>query len=523
MPPPSRVTSSSALADLVHETNMSPAVSRRSTLQSSAETLLSSEPASSLPTPRLGHDDLPHLPLPNDILASRATPVHPLTVPDDGTHLCMATSNKTTEMKRQRTSEWVVDNSGPVQARSASPTETRRPRAYISLSSESLLAPLRRDGPSFEIDRFGYGRIENDGLPRWGGIPGGGPHHPSSSFGSSAIPHGPVPTASLQPTQRNSPPTDLRRLFIAPPPAMVSEGPQRGPIRRTTRACDWCKFKKLKCENENSVQEDGTRKSCIRCAMTEGAVCVYTGIQLKRGPRAGTSRADPETTLDPTTHSDLEGRRMSAGSMTSTDTSPVVTPDDGPIALPLLPPRIIRSNTLQGHRPPPPAHRSASDYGHKPIYTHQAGGLSSSTTPHSRASWAADSHAASYAPPPLTKYPHQPSVSGQRGMASHFGQSREIASLPLRRHDPVRSQPNQVQGRATSYQDDLRLPPIIQSQSEARQSHLTAHSASTGQSRTDVDRRESLFAGRMLPPLPLGTSSLQERRQGSRFSSWPPM
>jgi len=214
---------------------------------------------------------------------------------------------------------------------------------------------------------------------------------------------------------------------------------------------------------------------------------------------------------------------MSAGSMTSTDTSPVVTPDDGPIALPLLPPRIIRSNTLQGHRPPPPAHRSASDYGHKPIYTHQAGGLSSSTAPHSRASWAADSHAASYAPPPLTKYPHQPSVSGQRGMASHFGQSREIASLPLRRHDPVRSQPNQVQGRATSYQDDLRLPPIIQSQSEARQSHFTAHSTSTGQSRTDVDRRESLFAGRMLPPLPLGSSSLQERRQGSRFSSWPPM
>jgi hypothetical protein len=72
-------------------------------------------------------------------------------------------------------------------------------------------------------------------------------------------------------------------------PAYMAMGPfdggmgARGPISRTTKACDACRSRKVRCDAGGMPGATGT---CSRCRES-GRVCVYTATQKKRGPTPG--------------------------------------------------------------------------------------------------------------------------------------------------------------------------------------------------------------------------------------------
>ncbi|RSH87638.1 uncharacterized protein EHS24_000151 [Apiotrichum porosum] len=68
----------------------------------------------------------------------------------------------------------------------------------------------------------------------------------------------------------------------------------RAPISRTTKACDACRARKVRCDAGGHPGSTGT---CSRCRES-GRVCVYTATQKKRGPcpgRPATSRVATST------------------------------------------------------------------------------------------------------------------------------------------------------------------------------------------------------------------------------------
>ncbi|WVQ95609.1 hypothetical protein IAU59_002707 [Kwoniella sp. CBS 9459] len=93
----------------------------------------------------------------------------------------------------------------------------------------------------------------------------------------------------------------------------------RAPISRTTKACNACRNRKVRCDAGG-----GEMGPCSRCRES-GVQCVYTGVQKKRGPCPGTARPSISKPRRPSTQSQsAASHRSSVGSIQSY----VVTPTD---------------------------------------------------------------------------------------------------------------------------------------------------------------------------------------------------
>lgn len=64
----------------------------------------------------------------------------------------------------------------------------------------------------------------------------------------------------------------------------------RAPISRTTKACNACRSRKVRCDAGGS--SSGDVGVCSRCREA-GIECAYSGLQKKRGPLPGTARPPP--------------------------------------------------------------------------------------------------------------------------------------------------------------------------------------------------------------------------------------
>jgi hypothetical protein len=69
-----------------------------------------------------------------------------------------------------------------------------------------------------------------------------------------------------------------------PEPPSTSYGSSRAPISRTTKACNACRSRKVRCDAGG--MNNGETATCSRCKES-GVSCVYTGQQRKRGPCPG--------------------------------------------------------------------------------------------------------------------------------------------------------------------------------------------------------------------------------------------
>ncbi|KAK8850488.1 hypothetical protein IAR55_004406 [Kwoniella newhampshirensis] len=119
----------------------------------------------------------------------------------------------------------------------------------------------------------------------------------------------------------------------------------RAPISRTTKACNACRSRKVRCDagGNNGSGELGT---CSRCRES-GVQCVYTGVQKKRGPCPGTARPSISKTRrssaqSQTTPGSISSQRSSIASVQSY----VITPTEE---------QSWNSRSSYGFPPPPPS------------------------------------------------------------------------------------------------------------------------------------------------------------------------
>ncbi|WVW80853.1 hypothetical protein I302_102843 [Kwoniella bestiolae CBS 10118] len=92
----------------------------------------------------------------------------------------------------------------------------------------------------------------------------------------------------------------------------------RAPISRTTKACNACRNRKVRCDGGG-----GEMGPCSRC-VESGATCVFTGVQKKRGPCPGTARLSISKPRRTSSQSQISSHRSSVASLHSY----VVTPTD---------------------------------------------------------------------------------------------------------------------------------------------------------------------------------------------------
>jgi hypothetical protein len=93
-------------------------------------------------------------------------------------------------------------------------------------------------------------------------------------------PRSPVPSTS---------PPQIRRPVSTSILSSYEEFPimsVRAPISRTTRACNACRSRKVRCDAGGATNASGETTACSRCTES-GVECVYTGVQKKRGPCPG--------------------------------------------------------------------------------------------------------------------------------------------------------------------------------------------------------------------------------------------
>ncbi|WWC92292.1 uncharacterized protein L201_007246 [Kwoniella dendrophila CBS 6074] len=95
----------------------------------------------------------------------------------------------------------------------------------------------------------------------------------------------------------------------------------RAPISRTTKACNACRNRKVRCDAGG-----GDMGACSRC-LESGTQCVYTGVQKKRGPCPGTARPSISKPRRPSSQSQISSHRSSVASLQSVQ-SYVVTPTE---------------------------------------------------------------------------------------------------------------------------------------------------------------------------------------------------
>jgi hypothetical protein len=128
----------------------------------------------------------------------------------------------------------------------------------------------------------------------------------------------------------------------------------RTPISRTTKACNACRSRKVRCDAGGHNGEAGI---CSRCREA-GIECVYTGLQRKRGPCPGMSRSGPSVPRQRpaqragTPPPDLSPARDSASSydLPSTDPDPQYFPPNTPTYHSYFPPY-----SSQPYDEPPPS------------------------------------------------------------------------------------------------------------------------------------------------------------------------
>jgi hypothetical protein len=117
-------------------------------------------------------------------------------------------------------------------------------------------------------------------------LPGTRPHYFGDERRST---NGPVPPRpdlfrrhSSHPYEYNpaSQPVAYRHVDYTP----VGLGTSRAPISRTTKACNACRARKVRCDAGGNAGGEPSR--CSRCRES-GVPCVYSGAQKKRGPCPG--------------------------------------------------------------------------------------------------------------------------------------------------------------------------------------------------------------------------------------------
>ncbi|WWD20669.1 hypothetical protein CI109_105145 [Kwoniella shandongensis] len=97
----------------------------------------------------------------------------------------------------------------------------------------------------------------------------------------------------------------------------------RAPISRTTKACNACRSRKVRCD----AGGNGELGTCSRCRES-GVQCVYTGIQKKRGPCPGTARPSISKPRRPSTQISIVPPPSSQRSSIASVQSYVVTPTE---------------------------------------------------------------------------------------------------------------------------------------------------------------------------------------------------
>lgn len=165
----------------------------------------------------------------------------------------------------------------------------------------------------------------------------------------------------------------------------------RAPISRTTKACNACRARKVRCDAGGGPAgaEPGT---CSRCREA-GVDCVYSGIQKKRGPCPGTTRP-----------SLAQRRRTSQKSLTGD--SPNLPP-----TVPPVPPMTSKSSiqSLSISTPPDmsPPRTARSSYGFPPPQMYQGPAIRTAPGP-TPADWARMHKQPTSAPAQRTAYDHGP-------------------------------------------------------------------------------------------------------------------
>ncbi|WWC65049.1 uncharacterized protein I303_107663 [Kwoniella dejecticola CBS 10117] len=122
----------------------------------------------------------------------------------------------------------------------------------------------------------------------------------------------------------------------------------RAPISRTTKACNACRNRKVRCDAGG-----GEMGPCSRC-VESGTQCVYTGVQKKRGPCPGTARPSISKPRRPSSQSQISSHRSSVASVQSVQ-SYVITPTDE---------QAPWSRSSYGFPPHHPSFSSAASYSH---------------------------------------------------------------------------------------------------------------------------------------------------------------
>ncbi|WVO17375.1 hypothetical protein L204_105067 [Cryptococcus depauperatus] len=165
-------------------------------------------------------------------------------------------------------------------------------RSYLPLTQESAYHPSRRYH-SYSTHPSGYYPPPMD-------RPAPYRRHPShpyerypvySSFHPPAQLHSapyasPASRHEIQPVPVQ-PTTAFATVSYDPGPPLATSS--RPPISRTTKACNSCRARKVRCD-AGTTQEKSTRgMPCSRCRENK-MECIYTNVQKKRGPCPGTAR-----------------------------------------------------------------------------------------------------------------------------------------------------------------------------------------------------------------------------------------
>ena len=94
-----------------------------------------------------------------------------------------------------------------------------------------------------------------------------------------------------------SPDSFFAPTYAGPPRTSANPTSSRAPISRTTKACNACRSRKVRCDaGGQAAALVGTEMPCSRCK-DAGLTCVYSAQQRKRGPTPGSRRGENTSKL----------------------------------------------------------------------------------------------------------------------------------------------------------------------------------------------------------------------------------
>ncbi|WVR08563.1 hypothetical protein IAU60_005618 [Kwoniella sp. DSM 27419] len=223
--------------------------------------------------------------------------------------------------------------------RATPPYPTTRPRVS-SVHQPPLSAPITSDSQSMYFD-------ERSAFPPGPSLypPATSQGEPGREYSSSVARPGLLRRHSSHPYESSASPRPTTAYATGPIfDAEYAAMGARAPISRTTKACNACRSRKVRCDAGG-----GDMGPCSRCRES-GVQCVYTGVQKKRGPCPGTARPSISKPRRPSTHSQHPpSHRNSVASINSVQSYVVTPPDEqaytsrtsyGFPALPAPPPHV---------------------------------------------------------------------------------------------------------------------------------------------------------------------------------------